>query len=117
MSALAIAIDVVLVLGLVGFFTQASRLLGPRPKHQGDADIPYETGERPFELALPRMSVLYWRFAVLFVIFDVDLAFLLPWALTSPKPGALEMAAVSVFVAMVGLMLGYFWRKGELECR
>ena len=117
MSALGIAIDVLLVLGVVIFFSQASRLLGPRPRHQGDADIPYETGERPIELALPRMSVLYWGFAVLFVIFDVDLAFLLPWALTRPRPSAVEMAAVTGFVAIVGLMLGYFWRKGELECR
>lgn len=116
-SALAIALDALLVLGLLAVFSFAGRLFGPRPKHVGDAELPYETGMAPIEPAIDRMSVSYWRVAVLFVVFDVDLAFLLPWAY-SGRPLAFEQAAaVTVFVAFLGLMLAYFWRKGALECR
>lgn len=116
-TALAIALDFVLVLALLSVFSNAGRLLGPRPEHQGDAELPYETGMPPIETAIDRMSVPYWRFAVLFVVFDVDLAFLLPWAF-GRRPLALEQAvAMTVFVGFIGLMLAYFWRKGALECK
>ena len=60
--------------------------------------------------------MLYWRFAVLFVVFDVDLAFLLPWALTRGAVTAGQLAAMTIFVGLLGFMLAYFWRKGALEC-
>lgn len=116
-TALALAIDFVLVAALILVFTYAGRLLGPRPVHEGDAELPYETGMRPIEPALDRMSVAYWRYAVLFVVFDVDLAFLLPWAF-GRRPLPLEQAVtMTVFVGLIGLMLAYFWRKGVLECK
>jgi NADH:ubiquinone oxidoreductase subunit 3 (subunit A) len=117
MSALAIAIDVLLVLVLVLAFSNSGRLLGPRPRHEGDADLPFETGERPIEPAIAHMSVLYYRFAVLFVVFDVDLAFLLPWALNRGSLTLAAMVSVTVFAGLVAFMLAYFWRRGALECR
>jgi NADH:ubiquinone oxidoreductase subunit 3 (subunit A) len=63
------------------------------------------------------MTVLYHRFAVLFVVFDVDLAFLLPWALNRRSLDAAALSAITVFALLVLLMLAYFWRKGALECR
>ena len=63
------------------------------------------------------MTVSYWRYAVLFVVFDVDLAFLLPWALSRPILDLTSMLAITGFIALVLLMLAYFWRKGVLECR
>jgi NADH:ubiquinone oxidoreductase subunit 3 (subunit A) len=116
LTAFAIAIDLVLVLALVLAFANSGRLLGPKPKHQGDADMPYETGMRPFAPAYDRMTVLYYRFAVLFVIFDVDLAFLMPWALNRGALTFQLMLSVTVFLALLGLMLGYFWSKEQLEC-
>ncbi|MDE1976006.1 MAG: NADH-quinone oxidoreductase subunit A [Elusimicrobia bacterium] len=116
-NALAIVVDLVMVLGLTGFFANANRLLGPHPVHEGDADIPFETGERPIDSAEQKMSVLYHRFAVLFVVFDVDLAFLMPWALSRGSLTAGLAVSMTVFTALLFFMLAYFWRKGVLECR
>jgi NADH-quinone oxidoreductase subunit A len=113
----ALLVNALAVLLLVGAFANAGKLLGPRSRREGDADMPYETGLPPLSPANERMTVLYWRFAVLFVVFDVDLAFLLPWALSRPSLDAYTMAAITGFTALLLLMLGYFWRKGILECR
>jgi NADH:ubiquinone oxidoreductase subunit 3 (subunit A) len=113
----ALGVNALLVIGLTGAFTSAGRLLGPRSAHDGDADMPYETGMPPLSPAHERMSVLYHRFAVLFVVFDVDLAFLLPWALNRRGLDAASLAAITGFTVVVLFMLAYFWRKGALECR
>lgn len=116
-TALALGLDFLMVGALILVFSFAGRLLGPRPVHQGDGDLPYETGMRPIEPAIDRMSVQYYKYAVLFVVFDVDLAFLLPWAF-GRRPLALEqVVTMTIFVSFIGLMLAYFWRKGVLECK
>lgn len=115
--SLAIALNVLMVVALVLAFAFSGSILGPKPKHLGDADLPYETGVRPIAPASEHMSVLYYRFAVLFVIFDVDLVFLLPWAMDRSGADFQKMVSVSVFTLLLGFMLAYFWRKGVLECR
>ncbi|MGH9464719.1 MAG: NADH-quinone oxidoreductase subunit A [Thermoanaerobaculia bacterium] len=117
MTALALLLDFAAVLALALLFANAGRLFGPKPKHVGDAELPYETGLPPLSPAGEKMSVLYYRFAVLFVVFDVDLVFLLPWAASGRAAPTQELVAVTCFVGVLGLMLAYFWRKGVLECR
>ncbi len=117
LAMFALAVNFFVVLGITGLFANAGFLFGPKPKHKGDADMPYETGLAPLAPAYERMTVSYWRFAVLFVVFDVDLAFLLPWALSKPVLDMTSMLAITGFTALVLLMLAYFWRKGVLECR
>ncbi|MEK7389593.1 MAG: NADH-quinone oxidoreductase subunit A [Elusimicrobiota bacterium] len=116
-AMLGLLCNVLVVLGITGFFVNAGKLFGPHPRHQGDGDLPYETGVRPIAPAFERMTASYWRYAVLFVVFDVDLAFLLPWALARPVLDLHTMLAITAFVALVLFMLAYFWRKGVLECR
>jgi len=117
MNAAALILNLALVLAVVAFLSNAGRLLGPAPKHEGDAQMPYETGLPPLAPAGHQMVALYWRFAVLFVVFDVDLAFLLPWALIRPALSGQALAGVSAFSALLVFMLAYFWRKGSLSCR
>jgi NADH-quinone oxidoreductase subunit A len=117
MTALAFALNTLAVAAIVAFLSNAGKLLGPEARHEGDAELPYETGLPPIEEAGSGMSALYWRFAVLFVVFDVDLAFLLPWALNRGALSGHAVAAVTVFVGLLVFMLGYFWRKGSLSCR
>ncbi len=112
----ALAVNLLVVLVLTVLFANAGKLFGPRPVHKGDADLPYETGLPPLAPAHERMTVSYWRYAVLFVVFDVDLAFLLLWALSKPVLDLTSMLAITVFIAIVLLMLAYFWRKEALEC-
>lgn len=113
----AVALNLLLVLVLVLVLSNSAKLLGPKTKHEGDFDVPYETGLPPLEPAFKSMSVLYYKLAVLFVVFDVDLAFLLPWALSRPALDPQMLAAVTFFTAILGLMLAYLWRRGALECR
>ncbi len=114
---IALILDVVFVGGVALALSYAGRILGPKPKHAGDGNLPYETGMRPIEHAEDKITVLYWKFAVLFVVFDVDLALLFPWALSKPTLSLGSVLAVSLFVATTGLMVAYFWAKGVLECR
>ncbi|MBI4678991.1 MAG: NADH-quinone oxidoreductase subunit A [Elusimicrobia bacterium] len=114
---IGLVFDLYLVVLTVAAFTLAGWFLGPRPKHEGDAEVPYETGLRPFSPPGLGLAAQYWRFAVLFVAFDVDLALLLPWALNRPFLDLNLMVSVTVFVGLVAFMLLYFWRKGALECR
>jgi NADH:ubiquinone oxidoreductase subunit 3 (subunit A) len=111
----ALLLDALMVVGLVSAFALAGRLLGPKPAHTPDGELPYETGQKPIQQAATSMTVLYWRIAVLFVVFDVDLAFLLPWAFNRPELTRTALASVTVFTLLVGFMLAYFWRKGALE--
>lgn len=121
LTSFAIAFNVLAVLALVAVFSVSGRvsawLFNEKATHEGDGYLPYETGLAPIAPAYGRMSVLYYRFAVLFVVFDVDLAFVLPWALNRGALGLEQAVAFSVFIGLVGLMLAYFWRKGALECR
>jgi NADH-quinone oxidoreductase subunit A len=117
LALFALVVNFLVVLAITGLFTNAGKLFGPKPQHLGDAEMPYETGLPPLSPAHERMTVLYHRFAVLFVVFDVDLAFLLPWALNKPALDLAAMWAVTGFTVTVLFMLAYFWRKGALECR
>lgn len=117
MTMTAIFLNVVFTLILVTSLSLSGRFLGPRPRHEGDAEEPYETGLKPLGPAIGKMSVLYYRFAVLFVVFDVDLAFFLPWALNRRSLSLELMSSLSLFTGLVIFMLAYFWRKEVLECR
>jgi NADH:ubiquinone oxidoreductase subunit 3 (subunit A) len=117
LALFALGVNALIVLALTGAFTNAGRILGPRSVHRGDGDLPYEAGMPPLSAPHARMTVLYHRFAVLFVVFDVDLAFLLPWALNRRELDAASLASITGFTLVVLLMLAYFWRKGALECR
>ena len=113
---MGLLIDAALTAAMVSAFAFASVLLGPRDRAEGDHDLPFETGLRPLDRAQENMSVLYIKYAVLFVVFDVDLAFLLPWVSAGARAGLDAMLALTVFLALVAFMLAYIWRKGALEC-
>ncbi|MBI4423633.1 MAG: NADH-quinone oxidoreductase subunit A [Elusimicrobia bacterium] len=113
--SLALAFDVLIVGGLAAAFASASVVFGRRRSLQGEKSMPYETGLRPLAPAAPAMTVAYHRFAVLFVIFDIDLALLLPWVLMRDRLTLGAMAAITVFLGLVALTLAYVWRKGALE--
>ncbi|MBI5203263.1 MAG: NADH-quinone oxidoreductase subunit A [Elusimicrobia bacterium] len=114
-TTIALLLNVGLVGALVAFFSFSSVLLGPKRRLGGDKGIPYETGLPPMAAANASMTVMYHRFAVLFVIFDIDLAFLAPWVLLRDRLTLPMMLSMSVFLALVGLTLAYVWRKGVLE--
>ncbi len=76
---------------------------------------PYECGFEPFEDSRAKFDVRYYLVAILFIIFDLEIAFFIPWALVLDKLGAYGLLVMTIFV--VELIIGFFfvWKKGALE--
>lgn len=91
-----------------------SRLVAP---HHPTAlkNAPYECGEKQIGPAWIHFNVGYYLFALLFLAFEVEAAFLYPWAVIVREAGAAGLVEVGVFVFILILGLAYAWRKGALE--
>lgn len=114
--AIALIINLLICAALAAGMTFASPLLGPKSVLKGEKGLPYETGMRPLGPVSGRMNASYHRFAVLFVVFDVDLAFLVPWVWLRGQVTLGMMVSMTLFLALIGLTLAYVWRKGALRC-
>jgi len=75
----------------------------------------YECGEDPTGNAWVQFNIRFYVFALIFIIFDVEVVFLLPWAVVFKEIGFLAFAEGLVFIAILVAALAYVWRKGDLE--
>jgi len=75
----------------------------------------YECGSEPFSDARMPFPVRYYIFAMLFVIFDVEIIFLYPWAVVFNKIGLIGLLEMMMFIALFLVAYAYAWRKGALE--
>jgi len=75
----------------------------------------YECGSEPFSDARMPFPVRYYIFAMLFVIFDIEVIFLYPWAVVFTKVGVIGLIEMLVFIALFLVAYVYAWRKGALE--
>jgi NADH-quinone oxidoreductase subunit A len=75
----------------------------------------YECGENPTGSAWVQFNIRFYVFALLFLIFDVEAVFLLPWAVVFRQLGPLAFVEGLVFVGILVVALAYVWRKGDLE--
>ena len=89
-------------------------LLGPK-RPQADKDSPYECGFDAFEDARMRFDVRYYLIAILFIIFDLEIAFVFPWATVFGKLGLVGLVDMGVFLGLLVLGFVYVWKKGALE--
>jgi NADH-quinone oxidoreductase subunit A len=76
---------------------------------------PYECGFEAFEDALMKFDVRYYLVAILFIIFDLEIAFLFPWAIVLDKIGLSGLVAMGIFLSILVIGFIYEWRKGALE--
>jgi len=76
---------------------------------------PYECGFDAFEDTRMRFDVRYYLVAILFIIFDLEIAFLFPWAVSLDAIGGFGLAAMGIFLAVLVVGFVYEWRKGALE--
>ncbi len=76
---------------------------------------PYECGFEAFEDARMKFDVRYYLVAILFILFDLEIAFLFPWAVVLPDIGAAGFAAMMVFLAILVVGFIYEWKKGALD--
>jgi NADH-quinone oxidoreductase subunit A len=76
---------------------------------------PYECGFDPFEDARIPFDVRYYLVAILFIIFDLEIAFLFPWAVSLNKIGIAGIMAMGIFLLILVIGFIYEWKKGALE--
>ena len=76
---------------------------------------PYECGFEPFEDSRAKFDVRYYLVAILFIIFDLEIAFLFPWAVSLDVVGGFGLIAMGIFLAILVVGFIYEWRKGALE--
>lgn len=92
----------------------AGRLLARyRPNEQKNS--PYECGFEAFEDARIKFDVRYYLIAIIFILFDLEIAFLFPWALVFKQLGLYGFVVMSVFLAILIAGFVYVWKKGALE--
>ncbi len=89
-------------------------MLGSR-KPSEEKDSPYECGFEAFEDARMKFDVRYYLVAILFIIFDLEIAFLFPWAVVLGEIGMVGFAAMAVFLGILVVGFIYEWKKGALE--
>ena len=91
-----------------------TRLLGV---HRPDSEklSPYECGFEAFEDARMKFDVRYYLVAILFILFDLEIAFLFPWAIVLREIGLVGFLAMVVFLAILVVGFIYEWKKGALE--
>ena len=97
-----------LVLLVLGF------LLGPR-RPDSEKLSPYECGFEAFEDSRMKFDVRYYLVAILFIIFDLEIAFLVPWAITLDAIGMFGFVSMAVFLGILVVGFIYEWKKGALE--
>jgi NADH-quinone oxidoreductase subunit A len=92
----------------------ASRLLGV---HRPDSEklSPYECGFEAFEDARMKFDVRYYLVAILFILFDLEIAFLFPWAVVLNEIGVFGLVSMFVFLAILVVGFVYEWKKGALD--
>jgi NADH-quinone oxidoreductase subunit A len=89
-------------------------VLGPRHAY-AEKGSPYECGFEAFEDARMQFDVRYYLVAILFIIFDLEIAFLFPWAVALEDIGVTGFVAMMVFLGVLVIGFVYEWKKGALE--
>ncbi|HZK66645.1 MAG TPA: NADH-quinone oxidoreductase subunit A [Chloroflexota bacterium] len=93
-----------------------AKLLAPRKAMPYKYDV-YECGAESMGPANIQFKVQFYLFALIFVIFDVEAVFLIPWAVAYKQVGLLALVEMVIFVAFLLVALAYAWRKRALEWR
>ena len=88
--------------------------LGPR-RPDAAKNSPYECGFEAFEDARMKFDVRYYLVAILFILFDLEIAFLFPWAVALREIGPLGFWAMMVFLLILVVGFAYEWKKGALD--
>ena len=108
-----------LALGMCGLFTLLAMLIGPKAVNPEKLK-PFECGSEPIGTPRGRYSVKFYQVAILFLVFDIEAAFMYPWSILfnqlshDPTTGAVSMFGFTemlLFVAILVVALAYVWRK------
>ena len=111
---LPIAVFLAIAIGLSAAFVIGSVLVGaPRPDPEKLSA--YECGFEAFDDSRSRFDIRFYLVAILFIIFDLEVAFLFPWAVSLGKIGVFGFWSMMVFLGILTVGFIYEWKKGALE--
>jgi NADH-quinone oxidoreductase subunit A len=109
----------ILILGAAAFgfgvFTLALSYLLGRPRPTAAKSATYECGVPPIGNARERFPIKFYLVCMIFILLDVDAAFLYPWALTFRELGVFGLVEMGVFMALLGGGFVYAWKSGALD--
>ena len=111
---LPIIIFLVLALGLSCAFVMINFILSPK-KPDPEKLSAYECGFEPFEDSRMEFDVRFYLVAILFIIFDLEIAFLFPWAISLGNIGLLGFSSMMIFLFILTIGFIYEWKKGALD--
>ena len=111
---LPIVVLLLVATGLAVVMVILGQILGPK-RNTPAKSMPYESGMTPIGSAVRRMPVRFYLIAVLFVLFDIEVIFLLPWAVVLKQLGVFGLIEMLVFVFILFVGYIYVWKKGALE--
>ena len=111
---LPLAILFILALGVAFIAVALGHLFGPRHPTKRKSE-PYESGMKPIGPGTRRMSVRFYLIAVLFILFDIEVVFFLPWAVVFRSMKAVGFVEMTIFIGILLVGFIYAWKKGALE--
>ena len=111
---LPILIFLGIAIGLAGAMVIASYVVA-RQRPDSEKDSAYECGFEAFDDARSKFDVRFYLVAILFIIFDLEVAFLFPWAVSLGEIGVFGFWSMVVFLGILTIGFIYEWRKGALE--
>jgi NADH-quinone oxidoreductase subunit A len=109
-----IPIGIILVFGVAIVLSKVSEWFGP--KNPNDVKLStYESGMEPVKTARERISVKYYMVTMLFIVFDIEVVFLYPWAVNFRELGILGFIEMLIFIIILFIGLIYVWKKDALK--
>lgn len=113
-SYLPILILMLFAIGVAGVMILLSAVLGPRLRTRRKLDT-YESGMPLLDASHKRVSIQFFLIAMVFILFDVEIAFLYPWALVFREGGIPLLGEMVVFLAILAVGYAYLWRKKAFD--
>jgi NADH-quinone oxidoreductase subunit A len=108
--ALMVALATLVALIAIGL----GYLFGPRKQSEAKG-MPYESGMNPYGPGTRRMPIRFYLIAVLFILFDIEVVFFLPWAIVFRQLGLFGLVEMVIFIVVLLVGYVYAWKKGALE--
>jgi NADH-quinone oxidoreductase subunit A len=114
LAYVAIALMIVLATLIALIAIGLGTIFGPR-KPSKEKSMPYESGMDPYGDGTRRIPVRFYLIAVLFILFDIEVVFFLPWAIVFRQLGIFGLIEMLVFIVILLVGYVYAWKKGALE--
>lgn len=113
-NLIAVSLMAIACAVMAGGAVWLTTIIGPKSMNAAKSE-PFETGESPFKIIKSHVPIHFYLVALLFVLFDVEIVFLFPWAVVFRELGWQAFISMTLFLGLLFLTLVYAWKKGVLS--